>query len=66
MKYFFYLLLIGFATSCELTETVHINSDNSGTVEFDSHRNENSYMQIAGEDYSKETVFKDTTYVVQE
>jgi hypothetical protein len=66
MKYFFYLLLIGLATSCEITETIHINPDNSGSVEFDSHRNENSYMQIAGEEYAKETVYKDTTYVFQE
>jgi hypothetical protein len=66
MKHAFLLLLLILLTSCELTETVHINPDNSGTVEFDSHRNENSYMQIAGEEYSKETVFKDTTYVFQE
>ncbi|MGO4821457.1 MULTISPECIES: hypothetical protein [unclassified Flavobacterium] len=66
MKYFFYLLLLGIVTSCELTETLHINADNSGTITLDSHRNENSYMQIAREEYSKETVFKDTTYVFQE
>ncbi len=33
---------------------------------FESHRNENSYMQIAGEQYSKETVFQDTTYIFQD
>jgi hypothetical protein len=35
-----------------------INPDNSGTIEYDSHRNENSYMQIAKEEYSKETIFR--------
>lgn len=66
MKYAFLLLLLVLLTSCEVTETLHINPDNSGTIEFDSHRNENSYMQIAGEEYAKETVYKDTTYVFQE
>jgi hypothetical protein len=62
------LLLFGlsFLTSCEVTETLHINPDNSGTIEYDSHRNENSYMQIAKEEYSKETIFQDTTYVFDE
>lgn len=63
MKYFLYLLLIAIATSCEVTETIYINPDNSGTIDYDSRRNEHSYMQIAGEEYSKETVFKDTSYV---
>lgn len=66
MKYFLYLFLITIATSCEVTETLTINPDNSGTIAYDSHRNENSYMQIAGEEYSKETVFKDTSYVFNE
>jgi hypothetical protein len=66
MKYTFFLLLLLLCASCELTETLHMNADNSGTIEFGSHRNENSYMQIAREEYSKETVFKDTTYIFQE
>ena len=56
------LLAVVLLSSCEVTETLHINADGFGTVEFDSHRNENSYMQIAGEQYAKETVFQDTTY----
>ena len=60
------LLALVFLNSCEVTETLNINSDNSGTIEFDSHRNENSYMQIAGEQYTKETVFEDTTYIFQD
>lgn len=66
MKYFFYLLLLGAATSCEVTETLNINPDYSGNIVYDSHRNENSYMQISGEQYAKETVFQDTTYVFQD
>lgn len=60
------LLTLVFLTSCEVTETLQINTDNSGTVEFDSHRNENSYMQISGEQYNKETIFQDTTYIFQD
>lgn len=52
--------------SCEVVETININPDNSGTIMVDMHRNENSYMQIAGEQYAKETIFKDTTYVFQD
>ena len=52
--------------SCEVVETMNINSDNSGTIMMDMHRNENSYMQIAGEQYAKETIFRDTTYVFQD
>ena len=66
MKHTFFLLVLALFASCELTETLHINPDNSGTLEFESHRNENSYMQIAREEYSKETVFMDTTYIFQE
>lgn len=66
MKYTCLLLLLVLLSSCEVTETLHINPDNSGNIEYDSHRNENSYMQIAKEEYSKETVFQDTTYVFDE
>lgn len=66
MKHALLLLLLVFFTSCEVTETLDIKPDNTGTVTFGSHRNENSYMQIAGQEYSKETVFKDTTYVFQD
>ena len=63
MREFILLLLaVVLLSSCEVTETLHINADASGTVEYDSHRNERSYMQIAGEQYAKETVFRDTTY----
>ena len=66
MKYCFYLLLIALATSCQLTETIHINADGSGTIETESLRDEQSYMQLAGENYSQEEKFEDTTYVFKD
>ncbi|WDF64408.1 hypothetical protein [Flavobacterium sp. KACC 22763] len=66
MKYLsVFLVLISFA-SCQITETITIKSDGSGTVEIEQIREENSYMQIAGEEYSKENVFQDTTYIFQD
>jgi hypothetical protein len=59
------LLLLPFLIiSCQVNETIRLNEDGSGTIEVDMLRDENSYMQIAGENYSKEDVYKDTTYVV--
>ena len=60
---FIILLLLA---SCQVTETININPDGSGTIEVIQLREENSYMQIAGENYSREEVFQDTTYVFQE
>ncbi|WP_264552065.1 hypothetical protein [Flavobacterium sp. N2038] len=66
MKYLLaFLFLISFA-SCQITETIIINPDGSGDIEVVQFRDENSYMQIAGEEYSKENVFQDTTYVFKE
>jgi hypothetical protein len=66
MKYLSaFLFLISFA-SCQITETIIINPDGSGDIEVVQLRDENSYMQIAGEEYSKENVFQDTTYVFKE
>jgi hypothetical protein len=63
MKRYFFLLSILLTVSCQVTETLHLNSDGSGTIEVMHLRDENSYMQIAQENYSKEDVYKDTTYV---
>jgi hypothetical protein len=63
MKAYSFLLLLVLATSCQVTETIHINPDGSGTIEVTDLRDENSYMQLAKEEYSKENVYKDTTYV---
>lgn len=66
MKYLLSLLILFFFASCQITETITINSDGSGTIEIEQIRDENSYMQIAGEEYSKENVFQDTTYIFQD
>lgn len=63
MKRFFFLFLILINVSCQVTETIHLNSDGSGIIEVTNLREEHSYMQIAKENYSKEDIYKDTTYV---
>ena len=63
MNYLKAFLLLILITSCQITETIHINPDGSGTIETVQLRDENSYMQLAGESYSKEESFQDTTYV---
>lgn len=61
-KYFFVLLPL-LMISCQVTETLYLNADGSGTIEVMYQRDENSYMQLAKENYSKENVYRDTTYV---
>lgn len=63
MKRYFSLLLLFLATSCQVLETIDIHADGSGTIEISKLRDEQSYMQLAGENYSKEKEFVDTTYV---
>jgi activator of HSP90 ATPase len=60
-----YFLLI-LTVSCQVTETLHLNLDGSGSIEVVELRDENSYMQLVKEAYSKEDIFKDTTYVVSD
>ena len=59
---FFYLSILLFA-SCQVTETIYINEDKTGKIETEMLRNEQSFMQLAGEYYSKEEKFVDSTYV---
>jgi len=66
MKYLSSLLILILFTSCQITETITINPDGSGHIEVVQLRDENSYMQLAGEEYSRENVFQDTTYVFKE
>ncbi len=54
------------ATSCQITETIYLNEDGTGRIETESLRDEHSYMQLAGENYSKEEKFEDTTYVFKD
>lgn len=63
MKRYLFLLLILLTVSCQVTETLHLNADGSGVIEVTNVRDEHSYMQIAKENYSKEDVYRDTTYV---
>lgn len=51
--------------SCQVTETILLNPDGSGTILVEELRDEQSYQLIAGENYSKEEKFEDTTYVFQ-
>jgi hypothetical protein len=66
MKTLFFLLIIILATSCQVTETIYLNQDGSGRIETHQLRDENSYMQLTGENYSKEEKFEDTTYVFKD
>jgi hypothetical protein len=63
MKRILFLLLILLTVSCQVTETLRLNPDGSGTIEVTDLRDENSYMQLAKEEYSKEDIYRDTTYV---
>ena len=62
MKKYYYFLLIIIATSCQVTETLYLNKDGSGSLEVVALRDEHSYMQLVKEEYSKEDVYKDTTF----
>ncbi|MBP2284321.1 hypothetical protein H4V97_002639 [Flavobacterium sp. CG_23.5] len=65
-KIYVFILLVILTTSCQITETIHLNQDGSGKIETESLRDEHSYMQLAGENYSKEEKFEDTTYVFKD
>ncbi len=49
-------------TSCQVTETIEISEDGSGRIQTEELRDENTYMQIVGDNYSKEEKFVDTDY----
>ncbi|MFB9078635.1 hypothetical protein ACFFLS_14950 [Flavobacterium procerum] len=66
MKHISTFLLLVLLISCQITERITINEDGSGSIEVVQLREENSYMQLAGEQYSKENVFKDTAYVFKD
>lgn len=59
--FIFVLLLL--TTSCQVKETIHFNENGSGTITVEMLRIEQSYQQLAGEEYNKGEVFVDTTYV---
>ena len=66
MKKYSALFLFVFLSSCQVTETIHLDENGSGTIELIKMREEQSFMQIMGEEYSKEDFFKDTTYVFKD
>jgi hypothetical protein len=49
-----------------VTETIHLYNDGTGKIEIIQLRDEQSYMQLAGENYSKEEKFVDTTYIFKD
>ena len=63
MKHFFLFVIFLSFSACQITETITVNPDGSGTIEVVHLRDEHSYMQIAKENYSNENIYKDTTYV---
>jgi hypothetical protein len=65
-KYFFFFLLTILFTSCQITETIHLNADGSGNIEITQLRDEQSYMLLSGDKYSKEEQFQDTTYIFKD
>lgn len=65
-KIFFFLIIAILFASCQVTETLYLNKNGTGKIEIIQLRDEQSYMQLAGENYSKEEKFKDTTYVFKD
>lgn len=66
MKKYSVLLIIVFLSNCQVTETLHLNQDGSGNIQTEFLRDEQSYMQLIGEEYSKEEKFEDTTYIFKD
>ena len=60
----YFLLLL--TVSCQVTETLQLNPDGTGTIEVKELREENSYLQLAKDEYSKEDIYRDTTYVFKD
>lgn len=65
MKYILALISLLFFASCQITETITIKPDGSGTIEVFQLRDENSYMQL-GRPYSDSEKFTDTIFVFQD
>jgi hypothetical protein len=54
------------ALSCQVNETIYFNHDGSGTIEVVQLRDEHSYMQLVGGNYSREEKFVDTSYAFKD
>lgn len=66
MKNYALCLLVLLVTSCQFTETIHLEENGSGKIETIALRDEHSYMQLMGESYTNEEKFVDTTYVFKD
>jgi hypothetical protein len=42
----------------QVTETIHLNQDGTGKLKLVDSREEQSYMQLMGEEYSKEEILR--------
>ncbi len=62
MKNVLLFLLFNTLIGCQVTETIDFNEDGSGRIQTDELRDENTYMQIAGDNYAKEEKFVETDY----
>ncbi|WP_343587217.1 hypothetical protein [Flavobacterium sp.] len=65
MKYLSVFLLLFSFISCQITETLTINSDRSGSIEVYSLRDENSFAQLGRQDFGDEK-FIDTTFTFRD
>lgn len=65
-KYFYFLIVLISASSCQVTETIYLNDDGSGSIEVVQLRDEHSYMQLVAGNYSREEKFVNTTYVFKD
>src|SRR5687767_4843749 len=65
MKKLLFFLSSILISSCQITETIKINPDGSGSIEVFQLRDENSYMQL-GRPLSGSEKFTDTLFVFQD
>ena len=66
MRKVFFAFFVLTLQSCQVTETIHLNPDGSGSITVEELRDEQSYQLLAGENYSKEEKYEDTTYVFKD
>jgi hypothetical protein len=69
MKKIYLFLLVIFATSCQVTETLHINKDGSGTIAIDQLRDVHFMEKTTAmqhETLPRNEVFVDSTYVFED
>lgn len=67
MRYTILTLLLSFCCkSCQVSETLTLDEKGQGSITVTELRDEQSYMQLVGEEYTKESFFKDETYLFQD